>query len=161
MGSKHSTATFIQQLPTSPRTRQENHVRVLTKNYKHRHITAALIDSFVSTVFQTPERPRHQTATNTSLPRRALEFSTSGEQVQAQIFDLLKRHAGELLQLHPVNQIVRTKGLILHHFVTECFLLLDDASNDRSPSKRGRRGGAEEGGKTANEGYYYTSNNTE
>ncbi|XP_053272637.1 uncharacterized protein LOC128430562 [Pleuronectes platessa] len=74
----------------------------------HIHPAAAVITAAETRepFFQTPEPPpRHQTTTNTYRPRRALEFSTGAEQVEAQMFDLLKRHAGELLQLHPVNQI--------------------------------------------------------
>ncbi|XP_034470934.1 uncharacterized protein LOC117779130 [Hippoglossus hippoglossus] len=63
------------------------------------------MDFFTQSVFQTPERPHHQTATNTDKARRALDFSTGAEQVQAQMFDLLEVHAWEQMQFHPANQI--------------------------------------------------------
>ncbi|XP_047194780.1 E3 ubiquitin-protein ligase TRIM21-like isoform X1 [Hippoglossus stenolepis] len=73
----------------------------------HIHPAAADVtaDETSEPFFQTPERPHHQTATNTDKARRALDFSTGAEQVQAQMFDLLEVHAWEQMQFHPANQI--------------------------------------------------------
>ncbi|XP_069375366.1 uncharacterized protein [Paralichthys olivaceus] len=54
-------------------------------------------------LFQTPVHHRLQTVPNTDKARRALDFSTGAEQVQAQTLDPFRLHAGE--QLHPVDQV--------------------------------------------------------
>ncbi|XP_034470900.1 E3 ubiquitin-protein ligase TRIM39-like [Hippoglossus hippoglossus] len=71
----------------------------------HRAAADVTADETSEPFFQTPERPHHQTATNTDKARRALDFSTGAEQVQAQMFDLLEVHAWEQMQFHPANQI--------------------------------------------------------